>query len=75
MLEELAPRQKLLELIKNNVAIVVIGPITAKTSREAGLEVDVMPEKYLFEEAVIALSQLLERPVAKVHLLCFIFQV
>jgi uroporphyrinogen-III synthase len=50
-------KQDLCDLMNRALTIVAIGPITAKTLRELGLRVDVMPKKYLFEEALKELSQ------------------
>jgi uroporphyrinogen-III synthase len=36
---------------------VAIGPTTAETLAEAGLKIDVMPEKHVFDEALNALSR------------------
>ena len=33
-----------------------IGPVTAETLSEMGLKVDVIPERYTFEDAVIKLA-------------------
>jgi uroporphyrinogen-III synthase len=57
MLKEFAPRQKLLNLMNSNITAVAIGPITAETLRKMGLDVDVMPDEYVFEEAVTALMR------------------
>ncbi len=56
MLRKLVLREKLLELMNSKLTIIAIGPVTADTLVKMGLKVDVMPEKYLFEEAVIALA-------------------
>jgi uroporphyrinogen-III synthase len=53
--ENIAPK-KLLDLIKTKTTVVAIGPTTAKTLNAMGLNVDVMPEKHLFEEALDALA-------------------
>ena len=57
MLKEDISTKKLLDLIKTKSTVVAIGPTTAKTLTEMGLNVDVMPEKHLFEEALNALAQ------------------
>jgi len=57
MLRELVSRGKLLDLMNNRLTIIAIGPVTAETLLKMGLRVDVMPDKYLFEEAVIALAR------------------
>ena len=57
MLKEDISAKRLLDLIKTKTTVVAIGPTTAKTLTEMGLNVDVMPEKHLFEEALNALAQ------------------
>jgi uroporphyrinogen III methyltransferase/synthase len=54
MLEQRAPKEKVVALI-NGVAVVAIGPVTAKTLRALGVRVDVVPERHLFGEAIAAL--------------------
>ena len=56
MLKENIATKKLLDLIKAKTVVVAIGPTTAKTLKDMGLNVDVMPEKHLFEEALDALA-------------------
>ncbi len=56
MLRELISKEKLRDIMNNKLTIVAIGPVTAETLSEMGLRVDVIPDKYLFEEALIALA-------------------
>jgi len=56
MLRELISKEKLRDIMNNKLTIVAIGPVTAETLSEIGLRVDVMPEKYTFEEALIKLA-------------------
>jgi uroporphyrinogen-III synthase len=56
MLRELISKEKLRNIMNNKLTIVAIGPVTAETLSEMGLRVDVIPDKYLFEEALIALA-------------------
>jgi len=57
MLKDVVSEEKLLSLITQKSTVVAIGPTTAKTLAEAGLMVDVMPEKHLFEEALNELAR------------------
>jgi uroporphyrinogen-III synthase len=57
MLKDVVCEEKLLGLITQKSTVVAIGPTTAKTLAEAGLEVDVMPEKHVFDEALNALAR------------------
>jgi uroporphyrinogen-III synthase len=57
MLSEQVSTEKLREMMHSKLTIVAIGPTTAETLAEMGLQVDVMPEKHLFEEALNALGQ------------------
>jgi uroporphyrinogen-III synthase len=61
MLSENAPMETLRDLINSKVTTVAIGPTTAEALREMGIKVDVIPQDYLFEEALIALARYLER--------------
>lgn len=47
------PARKIREL---GIALAAIGPITAQTLREAGLEPDIMPEKYTIADMVSAIA-------------------
>lgn len=55
MLRGLVSEKELKELL-NALTVVAIGPITAKTLHKLGLHVDVVPKKYLFEDALDALA-------------------
>ena len=44
-------------LINGKVTTVAIGPTTAEALREMGIKVDVMPQDYLFKEALTALAR------------------
>ena len=57
MLGELVSREKLLDLMNSRLTIIAIGPVTAETLLKMGSKVDIMPDKYLFEEAIIALAR------------------
>jgi uroporphyrinogen-III synthase len=57
MLRNVVPKDRLLELITQKCTVVAIGPTTAKTLEEKCLEVDVMPEKHVFDEALGALAR------------------
>jgi uroporphyrinogen-III synthase len=56
MLTKQAPMEKLRDIINSKVTTVAIGPTTAEALKELALEVDVMPEDYLFEKALVALA-------------------
>jgi len=49
--------EELRDLLNSRLTIVAIGPTTAKTLREIGVKVDIVPENYLLEEALIALAR------------------
>lgn len=57
MLSKLISEKELKEVLNDKLDIVAIGPVTAKTLVELGLKVDVMPDRYLFEEAIKKLAQ------------------
>jgi uroporphyrinogen-III synthase len=57
MLTEKASMETLRALINSKVTTVAIGPTTAEALREMGIKVDVMPQDYLFEEALTALAR------------------
>lgn len=57
MLEKLASKERLRDMMNDRLTIVAIGPVTAASLSELGLRVDVMPAKYLFEEALIELAR------------------
>jgi uroporphyrinogen-III synthase len=56
MLRELISEEKLRDIMNDQLTIVALGPVTAETLSKLGLRVDVMPDKYLFEEALIKLA-------------------
>jgi uroporphyrinogen-III synthase len=45
------------ELLNRGAVVVAIGPVTAKTLLELGIKVDVVPDKHLFEDALVALAR------------------
>jgi uroporphyrinogen-III synthase len=55
MLSHVVSKKKLRKLIEEKIVAVAIGPTTAKALSEAGVKVDVMPEKHLLDEALNAL--------------------
>ena len=57
MLKDVVLEEKLRDLIKKKLTVVAIGPTTAKALAEAGLEIDVMPEKHVFDETLNALAR------------------
>jgi len=57
MLMEKISMEKLRDIMNSRLTIVAIGPVTAKTLFEMGVKVDVMPDKHLFKEALIALAR------------------
>ncbi|MGQ9719577.1 MAG: uroporphyrinogen-III synthase [Nitrososphaerales archaeon] len=57
MLMEKTSMEKLRDIMNSRLTIVAIGPVTAKTLFEMGLKVDVMPDKHIFEEALMALAR------------------
>jgi uroporphyrinogen-III synthase len=57
MLSEKASMGQLRSLIKEKVTTVAIGPTTADALREMDVKVDVVPEDYLFENALLALAK------------------
>jgi uroporphyrinogen-III synthase len=59
MLGKLISKEKLRELLNNELTIVAIGPVTAQTLLKMGLKVEVVPKSYLFEEAIKALARYL----------------
>jgi uroporphyrinogen-III synthase len=56
MLSEKASMETLRHMINGKVTTVAIGPTTAQALKEVGIQVDVMPEDYLFEKALSALA-------------------
>ncbi len=57
MLRELISEEKLRDIMNSKLTIAAIGPVTAESLSEMGLRVDVMPDKYLFEESLIELAR------------------
>ena len=57
MLSQKVSMEKLREILNINVTTVAIGPTTGEALKEMGVKVDVMPEDYLFEKALLALAQ------------------
>ena len=57
MLSEKAPMETLKKIVNAKVTTVAIGPTTAEALKEIGIKVDVMPEDYLFENALSALAR------------------
>ncbi|MEM2099515.1 MAG: uroporphyrinogen-III synthase [Candidatus Bathyarchaeia archaeon] len=57
MLSAQISESHLQRLLNNNVTIVAIGPVTARTLAEMGVKVDVMPDKPLFDDAIKALAR------------------
>lgn len=57
ILMEKISMEKLRDIMNGRLTIVAIGPVTAKTLCEMGVKVDIMPDKHLFEEALIALAR------------------
>lgn len=52
ILKQILSEEKLKVLIQERTTIVAIGPTTAKSLREVGIKVDVMPEKHTLDEAL-----------------------
>lgn len=57
MLSEKASMETVRTIVNNRVTTVAIGPTTADALREMGIAVNVMPQNYLFEEALSALAR------------------
>jgi uroporphyrinogen-III synthase len=57
MLIEKAPMEQLRNVLQQKVTTVAIGPTTAEALKELDIKVDVVPEDYLFENALIALAK------------------
>ena len=56
MLEDQISQEKLRDFMNSKVTVVAIGPVTAGSLAEMEVEVDVMPDKHLFKEALAALA-------------------
>jgi uroporphyrinogen-III synthase len=57
MLSNLISKNQLQDLLNAKLVVVAIGPTTAQALSGLGLQVDVMPEKYLFTETLKALAK------------------
>jgi uroporphyrinogen-III synthase len=57
MLTEKTPIEQLQKIITEKITIVAIGPTTAQALKELNIKVDVIPQDYLFEEALNALAK------------------
>ncbi len=57
MLSEKSSMETLRSLVNTKVTTVAIGPTTAEALRKMAIKVDVIPNDYLFEEALTALEQ------------------
>ena len=57
MLTEKASMDQLRKVIKDKVTTVAIGPTTAEALKEMDIKVDVVPEDYLFDNALEALAR------------------
>ena len=57
MLSEKASMDQLRDVFKRKVTTVAIGPTTAEALKEIKIQVDVMPQDYLFEKALKALAE------------------
>lgn len=61
ILAEKAPIEQVRKLLKEKVTTVAIGPTTAEALEELKVEVNVVPEDYLFERALSALARFWDR--------------
>jgi uroporphyrinogen-III synthase len=57
MLSEKAPMEKLRSIIDEKVTTVAIGPTTAEALKEQDIKVNVIPQDYLFKNALTALAE------------------
>jgi uroporphyrinogen-III synthase len=57
MLKDQISPEKLRDLFNNKLTVVAIGPVTSEALVEMDVKVDVMPDKHLFEETLIALAR------------------
>jgi uroporphyrinogen-III synthase len=57
MLTEQASMETLHKMLTEKVTVVAIGPTTAEALRELNIKVDVVPEDYLFDNALSALAK------------------
>ena len=56
MLTEKVSIEKIREILARKVTVVAIGPTTAEALKELGVKVDVVPQDYMFENALDALA-------------------
>jgi uroporphyrinogen-III synthase len=61
MLSEKTSMNQLREVLKRKVTTVAIGPTTAEALKEINVQVDIMPQDYLFEKALTALAEFWSR--------------
>jgi uroporphyrinogen-III synthase len=57
MLSGKTPAERVRSLLNGKITTVAIGPTTADALKEMGIKIDVMPEDYLFENALEALAK------------------
>jgi uroporphyrinogen-III synthase len=57
MLSDWISPEKLRGLLNGKVVVVAIGPVTAGALAEMGVKVNVMPNRHVFEEALVALDR------------------
>ncbi|MCL2134513.1 MAG: uroporphyrinogen-III synthase [Candidatus Bathyarchaeota archaeon] len=57
MLTEKSSIEQLRKLLAEKITIVAIGPTTAQVLKELDIKVDVIPQNYLFEDALTALAK------------------
>jgi uroporphyrinogen-III synthase len=57
MLSEKASMETLRGIVNSKVTTIAIGPTTADALKDMGINVDVMPDNYLFEDAISALAK------------------
>jgi uroporphyrinogen-III synthase len=57
MLYEKASMESVRNIVNNKVTTVAIGPTTAEALKEINVKVDIVPEDYLFEDALNALAK------------------
>jgi len=57
MFRGLVSGKELVELVNSRLTVVAIGPVTAEMLRGLGFKVDVVPERYVFEDALAALAR------------------
>ena len=57
MLTKNASMETIRSIINSKVTTVAFGPTTSEASRQIEIKVDIMPQDYLFEEALTALAR------------------